>query len=62
VIRDLLIVAFGFRLAGMLLAAASITTLVDAAGTWFEIRRLPPLLPPRGADATLLPEQCRRRA
>jgi hypothetical protein len=26
----------------MLLAVASITTLVDVAGTWFEIRRLPP--------------------
>lgn len=41
-IRHLLIIAFGFRLAGMLLAVASITTLVDVAGTWFEIRRLPP--------------------
>lgn len=41
-IRHLLIVAFGFRLAGILLAAASITTLVDVAETWFEIRRLPP--------------------
>lgn len=26
----------------MLLAVASTTTLVDVAGTWFEIRRLPP--------------------
>jgi hypothetical protein len=42
VIRHLLIVACGFRLAGILLAIASITTLVDVAGTWFEIRRLPP--------------------
>jgi hypothetical protein len=42
VIRHLLIVAIGFRFAGMLLAVASTTTLVDVAGTWFEIRRLPP--------------------
>lgn len=41
-IRHLLIVAIGFRFAGMLLAVASTTTLVDVAGTWFEIRRLPP--------------------
>ena len=41
-IRHLLIVAFGFRFAGMLLAVASITTLVDVAGTWFELRQLPP--------------------
>ena len=41
-IRHLLIVAIGFRLAGMLLAIASITTLVDVADTWFELRRLPP--------------------
>jgi hypothetical protein len=41
VIRHLLIVAIGFRLAGMLLAVASITTLVDVADTWFEIRRMP---------------------
>jgi hypothetical protein len=42
VIRHLLIVACGFRLAGILLAIASITTLVDVADTWLEIRRLPP--------------------
>jgi hypothetical protein len=42
VIGHLVIVAFGFRLAGLLLGIASIVTLVDVADTWFQMRRLPP--------------------
>ena len=41
-IRHLLIVAIGFRLAGLLLAIGSIVTLVDVADTWFQVKRLPP--------------------
>ena len=41
-IRHLLIVATGFRLAGILLGVASIAALVHVADTWFLMRRMPP--------------------
>jgi hypothetical protein len=41
-IRHLLIVAIGFRLAGILLGAASIAALVDLADTALLLRRTPP--------------------
>ena len=41
-VRHLLIVATGFRLAGLLLALASIAALVDLADTALVMRRLPP--------------------
>jgi hypothetical protein len=40
--RNLLIVAIGFRLTGILLGIASIVTLVDVADTRFQLRRMPP--------------------
>ena len=41
-VRHLLIVATGFRLAGLLLALASIAALVDLADTALVMRRIPP--------------------
>lgn len=41
-IRHLLIVAIGFRLAGFVLGVASIATLVDLADTALMMRRTPP--------------------
>ncbi len=42
-IRHLLIVATGFRLAGILLGAASIAALADVTNTWLQTRRMPPV-------------------
>jgi hypothetical protein len=41
-VRHLLIVATGFRVAGLLLAVASITALIDLADTALVMRRMPP--------------------
>jgi hypothetical protein len=41
VIRHLLIVATGFRFAGMLLGLASMAALVDVADTWLVMRKTP---------------------
>jgi hypothetical protein len=42
-IRHLLIVATGFRLAGILLGVASMTALMDVTETWLYIRQMPPV-------------------